>query len=144
MRSLARIFILIYIAIVVGIYFYQFLNMVLYEVLGSYPAEQARLLSMLLASILPSILATIALRMIIGEIWNAINNLQASSNRINNMIDAYALVMKRYEQDLGDIREALENIRRRESEIGVRLSALEKITSTLVELYTEQRSSGKG
>ncbi|MEM0043243.1 MAG: hypothetical protein QXJ51_00965 [Sulfolobales archaeon] len=144
MRSLARIFILIYIAIVVGIYFYQFLNMVLYEVLGSYPAEQARLLSMLLASIPPSILATIALRMIIGEIWNAINNLQASSNRINNMIDAYALVMKRYEQDLGDIREALENIRRRESEIGVRLSALEKITSTLVELYTEQRSSGKG
>ncbi|MEM4965966.1 MAG: hypothetical protein QXS45_04240 [Sulfolobales archaeon] len=144
MRSLARIFILIYIAIVVGIYFYQFLNMVLYEVLGSYPAEQARLLSMLLASILPSILATIALRMIIGEIWNAINNLQASSNRINNMIDAYAVVMKRYEQDLGDIREALENIRRRESEIGVRLSALEKITSTLVELYTEQRSSGKG
>ena len=144
MRSLARIFILIYIAIVVGIYFYQFLNMVLYEVLGSYPAEQARLLSMLLASIPPSILATIALRMIIGEIWNAIKNLQASSNRINNMIDAYALVMKRYEQDLGDIREALENIRRRESEIGVRLSALEKITSTLVELYTEQRSSGKG
>ncbi|MEM3662808.1 MAG: hypothetical protein QXI68_04400 [Sulfolobales archaeon] len=144
MRSLARIFILIYIAIVVGIYFYQFLNMVLYEVLGSYPAEQARLLSMLLASIPPSILATIALRMIIGEIWNAISNLQASSNRINNMIDAYALVMKRYEQDLGDIREALENIRRRESEIGVRLSALEKITSTLVELYTEQRSSGKG
>ncbi|MEM4672212.1 MAG: hypothetical protein QW366_00335 [Sulfolobales archaeon] len=144
MRSLARIFILIYIAIVVGIYFYQFLNMVLYEVLGSYPAEQARLLSMLLASIPPSILATIALRMIIGEIWNVINNLQASSNRINNMIDAYALVMKRYEQDLGDIREALENIRRRESEIGLRLSALEKITSTLVELYTEQRSSGKG
>ncbi|MEM3830982.1 MAG: hypothetical protein QXS89_02150 [Sulfolobales archaeon] len=144
MRSLARIFILIYIAIVVGIYFYQFLNMVLYEVLGSYPAEQARLLSMLLASIPPSILATIALRMIIGEIWNAISNLQASSNRINNMIDAYALVMKRYEQDLGDIREALENIRRRESEIGLRLSALEKITSTLVELYTEQRSSGKG
>ncbi|MGC9009249.1 MAG: hypothetical protein ACP5I7_01350 [Sulfolobales archaeon] len=131
-------------------YVFSVLMVVLYKFLVSMssPSEFIqRLLSdqrmfyiVILLPILPSIVSYIIIRILENDLSRKLNLYNESLYKIRNIIDAYAFVMKKYDESIEDIRGKILNLSSKESDLEKRLVAIEKLLPALIDLYKEKRS----
>jgi Mg2+ and Co2+ transporter CorA len=94
----------------------------------------------ILLPILPSIVSYIIIRILENDLSRKLNLYNESLYKIRNIIDAYAFVMKKYDESIEDIRGKILNLSSKESDLEKRLVAIEKLLPALIDLYKEKRS----
>jgi hypothetical protein len=100
-----------------------------------------RILRASIAGFIASIVLTLLLTPVFKEPVRRINMLSEDIRKINNLVDAYAVVMKNYQNDLDEIKNILKDIRSKSNDLGVRIAAVEKILSVLLEFHRGEESS---
>jgi len=135
-----RIFVSIYLSILLAIFSYDLLDRY-FIMLPNLSDVYIRILRASIAGFIASIVLTLLLTPVFKEPVRRINMLSEDIRKINNLVDAYAVVMKNYQNDLDEIKNILKDIRSKSNDLGVRIAAVEKILSVLLEFYRGEESS---
>jgi len=137
-----RSFLITYVFSVLMIVLYKFLvsTSSLSEFIQQLMSDQRMFYIVIMLPILPSIVSYIIIRILENDLSKKLNLYNESLYKIMNMIDAYAFVMKKYDESIEDIRGRILNLSSKESDLEKRLVAIEKLLPALIDLYKEKRS----
>ncbi|MEZ0290647.1 MAG: hypothetical protein ABWJ42_06120 [Sulfolobales archaeon] len=141
MKSLAKIFVLVYLSIAISLYLYHLTHTYLQRfVVAELSSEYVLILQIVIISLPASIIITLLIRSVSSDLQKNIFNLYTITNRLSTMVDAYALVLKQYEEELSKTRDTIDSLKRRSDEINIRISAVEKLLPALIEMHGEKES----
>ncbi len=137
-----RSLLITYVFSVLMILFYKLLTSMgtINEVLQQILSDQRVLYMIVLLPAVPSVAIYIIVKILENDLLKKLYSYNETLHKMRNMIDAYAFLMRRYDENIEDIREKLLNLSSKESDLEKRLIAVEKLLPVLLDLYREKRS----
>ncbi|MGC9148462.1 MAG: hypothetical protein ACP5GI_03360 [Sulfolobales archaeon] len=137
-----RSLLITYVFSVLMILFYKLLTSMgtINEVLQQILSDQRVLYMIVLLPAVPSVAIYIIVKILENDLSKKLYSYNETLHKMRNMIDAYAFLMRRYDENIEDIREKLLNLSSKESDLEKRLIAVEKLLPVLLDLYREKRS----